>query len=142
MPGVVVVSDGFLVTSGEQEIEVVETEEMSLGVVETPTGVVVATETTVQVIETLVTNTVLTPAPPQVITVAANAPTEDLLVLAAESGDGDFVYRGSAPIGTATSAAGWTIKKFDLDILGSEAPAPLESGPNAIWDNRENEVYS
>ena len=50
-------------------------------------------------------------------------------------------YIGTAPSGTATSAALWTIKKITFDVLGN----PLEttwSSNTAIWENRASEIYT
>lgn len=50
-------------------------------------------------------------------------------------------YIGTAPSGTATSAALWTIKKITFDVSGN----PLEttwSSNMAIWDNRASELYT
>jgi len=50
-------------------------------------------------------------------------------------------YIGTAPSGTATSAASWTIKKITFDGSGN----PIETtwtGGNAVWNNRSSEVYN
>lgn len=50
-------------------------------------------------------------------------------------------YIGTAPAGTATSAAAWTIKKILFDILGNPTET-LWSSNTAVWNNRTSETYT
>jgi hypothetical protein len=52
-----------------------------------------------------------------------------------------FIYVGRAPLGTASNAAAWLIKRVALDVGGN----PTESvwtGTTAVWDNRVAEAYT
>lgn len=51
------------------------------------------------------------------------------------------IYVGSAPLGTATSAASWKIKKTTLDVSGNPT-STLWSADNVIWDNRASISYT
>lgn len=48
-------------------------------------------------------------------------------------------YVGTAPVGTATSDAAWTIKKITFDGSGNPT-ATLWSSSTSIWDNRTTTV--
>lgn len=50
-------------------------------------------------------------------------------------------YIGSAPLGTASSASAWRIKRVQFDVDGN--PTVTEwSAATAVWDNRAGEAYS
>ncbi len=51
------------------------------------------------------------------------------------------IYVGTAPLGTATSAAAWLIKKVILDAMGNPT-STLWTDYTAIWDNRTTETYT
>jgi len=55
----------------------------------------------------------------------------------------DIIYIGKAPIGTATSTAGWQIKKIDKTVTDNITITFAASGAfTAMWNNRGSEVYS
>jgi len=55
----------------------------------------------------------------------------------------DVIYIGKAPIGTATSTAGWQIKKIDKTVTDNITITFAASGAfTAMWNNRGSEVYS
>lgn len=52
---------------------------------------------------------------------------------------GTTMYVGEASVGTAQSATGWTITKYDLSDLTDASGKVAE---NAVWDDRTTETYS
>lgn len=55
----------------------------------------------------------------------------------------DIIYIGKAPIGTATSTAGWQIKKIDKTVTDNITITFAVAGAfSATWNNRGSEVYS
>lgn len=50
------------------------------------------------------------------------------------------IYVGTAPLGTATSAAAWLIKKVTLS--GGNPTLTQWSSNNAVWDDRASISYS
>jgi len=52
-----------------------------------------------------------------------------------------FFYIGSAPPGTADSAAEWTIKRFALDAEGNPTDKRITAQNAAVWDDRATETY-
>ncbi len=60
-------------------------------------------------------------------------------------GSGNVIYFGEALAGTATSAAGWRIKKLTYSGTGNLLTALWAGGSNTfvnIWDNRAGLTYS
>jgi len=56
-----------------------------------------------------------------------------------------LTYHGVAKPGTATSAAGWQIKKYTYDGNGNILTLKFAAGTNdyvAVWDNRASYTYS
>jgi hypothetical protein len=55
----------------------------------------------------------------------------------------DVIYIGKAPIGTATSTAGWQIKKIDKTVTDNVTITFAAAGAfTATWNNRGSETYS
>lgn len=55
----------------------------------------------------------------------------------------DVIYIGKAPIGTATSTAGWQIKKVDKTVTDNVTITFAAAGAfTATWNNRGSETYS
>ena len=55
----------------------------------------------------------------------------------------DVIYIGKAPIGTATSAASWQIKKIDKTVTDNVTITFAAAGAfTATWNNRGSETYS
>lgn len=55
----------------------------------------------------------------------------------------NVIYIGKAPIGTATSTAGWQIKKIDKTVTDNVTITFAASGAfTATWTNRASETYS
>lgn len=54
----------------------------------------------------------------------------------------NVIYIGTAKPTIATSATGWTIQKFTLDIDGNVTDKKTTVAGDAIWDNRLFEVYN
>jgi len=52
------------------------------------------------------------------------------------------IYVGSAPLGTLTSAAAWTIKRITLDTGGNPTDTKWTDIRSAIWDNRVGTTYT
>lgn len=52
------------------------------------------------------------------------------------------IYVGSAPLGTLTSAAAWTIKHIGLDTAGNPTTTTWTDIRSAVWDDRLTESYS
>jgi hypothetical protein len=55
----------------------------------------------------------------------------------------DIIYIGKAALGTATSTAGWQIKKIDKTVTDNVTITFAAAGAfSATWNNRGSEVYS
>ncbi len=55
----------------------------------------------------------------------------------------DIIYIGKAPVGTATSTAGWQIKKIDKTVTDNVTITFAAAGAfTATWNNRGSETYS
>lgn len=55
----------------------------------------------------------------------------------------NVIYIGKAPIGTATSTAGWQIKKIDKTVTDNVTITFAAAGAfTATWNNRGSETYS
>ncbi len=55
----------------------------------------------------------------------------------------DVIYIGKAPIGTATSTAGWQIKKIDKTVTDNVTITYAAAGAfTATWTNRASETYT
>ena len=52
------------------------------------------------------------------------------------------IYVGTAPLGTVTSSASWTIKKIGLDDGGNPTYTKWTTFGGSTWDNRTTETYT
>jgi len=52
------------------------------------------------------------------------------------------IYVGSAPLGTLTSAAAWTIKRITLDTGGNPTDTTWTAIRSAVWDDHLTESYT
>lgn len=71
--------------------------------------------------------------------------TQKLAYIAAGNGIGQIEYQGLSYPGTATSSAGWQIKKFIYDSNNRMTDIQWAGGSDAytsIWDNRAALSYS
>lgn len=56
-------------------------------------------------------------------------------------GGTDFLYIGSAPIGTLDSDPGWTINRHQLDSNGNVINKEKTAQNSGTWDDRVTETY-
>jgi hypothetical protein len=54
--------------------------------------------------------------------------------------DSNNLYTGLAPKGTATSSAGWTIRRTTLNAEGAVTATGTKT--NGVWNNRLTETYT
>ena len=54
----------------------------------------------------------------------------------------DFMYIGTGAPGLATSSAGWSIERFELDNKKTPIDSKTTEPDAGIWDDRVTETYS
>jgi len=68
------------------------------------------------------------------------APAEKLDVKSDYDGSNNYLYTGLALQGTATSSAGWTIRRTTLNAVGEVTATGTKT--NGIWNDRATETYT